>query len=137
VLDEFCNDWIHSYVFGPGSVVCRIANRPIMKPGLPYLCFVSSNQVSLIRASTFDEHDRFFEGAVWPGRQEQVQMVRHENEFMQPVRPLIPAGQDPAYDNVGDFGNLENRGFLPSTSRHEVCAGWSRPVRESAHSFSG
>jgi len=62
-----------------------------------------------------------------------MQVVRHDNKFVEEIGALIPTSDDPSNQNLRKIGRMEERAILPSLRGHEVSAGRSRPMLELSH----
>ena len=58
----------------------------------------------------------------------QVQMVRHDHEFMQQIDVAVAILKESLYENFGRFAKLEDGSSLPAFCRDEIRATWGRPV---------
>ncbi len=64
-------------------VILRVSNEMGRKPCLPDVKIQVQLLFCAIGESTLDELKRFFQRDLGKGREEQVKVVRHDDEFMQ------------------------------------------------------
>jgi hypothetical protein len=65
-----------------------------MKSDLPNFHPILSMLVNLVRESALYELHRSFEGNFFAGSHEKMEMVRHDDKFMQLITPFFAAGKD-------------------------------------------
>jgi hypothetical protein len=104
-----------------------------MKAGTPNLYFVFALPMNLIGTSALDELYRLLKGCFAAGSDEQMEMIRHHNEFVEQVCAAIPILQHAMDEDLRIFLYLKDGAVLPGLRGNEVAASWRCAVRQSPH----
>jgi hypothetical protein len=86
-----------------------------------------------MRAPTFNELHGFFQSGGVGRSQQQVQMIRHKNKFVQPIGSCHSVVEQLGNHNLSDFVNLKQSDTLSCLCRDEIGASGGRAVMESSH----
>lgn len=62
-----------------------------------------------------------------------MQMVRHNDKFVQQISSLLSVSHHVLDENSCVFWNLEDRVAIPCLRRDEVGQAWSRSMRQASH----
>ena len=84
-LHQTRRDRIHPNVLDPALKIPLISNGLLMEAGLPKFHTTSSTLVNLVRTTPLDELHGSFQCGAMPGREQKMQVIGHENEFMKEV----------------------------------------------------
>jgi hypothetical protein len=104
-----------------------------MKTGLPDFGFVAALFVNFMGTATLNKLQVLFQCGLAARGQEQVQMVWHQDKFMEPVRSDVVVVKHLADNNFRNLLNVEKRDVLGRLCGAIICASWGGAVAESSH----
>ena len=104
-----------------------------MKTGLPKLHSTSSLFVDLMRASTLDKLHSLFQRGRVTGSENQMQVIRHQDESMQSIGSPVAVVEQFGDDDVSGGMDLEESRTLERLCRDEKGETRSSAMVESCH----
>src|SRR5438874_11541881 len=81
--NKSCTNWIHSNIFAMLRIVPLVPNAMICEAPFPYFHSGARLFHEAMGESALDELHGFLQRHKWSGSQEQMEMIRHEDEFIE------------------------------------------------------
>lgn len=108
-------DVLHSCSPMVASRIVRVVNAL-----LPDLHVLSAHFVNLMRASAFDELDGLLKARRRTGGENEVQLVGHNDEFIEQVGLCVTVVEERVQQDVGNFYDLKGAAVLPTFRVDEI-----------------
>ena len=107
-------------IFNFGLPIIGIANGPIVEADLPDFHFLVSCFADLMGGAALDELNGFFKTCCWAWSQNEVEMVGHDDEFVEEIGVKVTIVEQCVNQDFGIFGDLEDRATLPAFCSDKV-----------------
>lgn len=111
--------WVSKNVIAMGFVIDGTLNAMVRKSCLPYLAVESEFFLDPVRKAAFDELNGFFERKLITGRDDRVQVVSHDDEFMQQEAAFVAVIPQDINEKLAVSIYLEQTPSSPTTRRNE------------------